>query len=39
MKLFTEEAQDVKMLTESVNGKKKLYIEGVFCQAENKNRK
>jgi hypothetical protein len=38
MKLFTEEAQDVKMLTESVNGKKKLYIEGVFCQAENKNR-
>ena len=38
MKLFTEEAQNVKMLTESVNGKKKLYIEGVFCQAENKNR-
>lgn len=38
MKLFTEEAQDVKMLTESVNGKKKLYIEGVFCQAEVKNR-
>jgi hypothetical protein len=38
MKLFTEEAQDVKMLTESVNGKKKLYIEGVFCEAETKNR-
>lgn len=38
MKLFTEEAKDVKMLTESVNGKKKLYIEGVFCQAETKNR-
>ena len=38
MKLFTEEAQDVKMLTESVKGKKKLYIEGVFCQAETKNR-
>jgi hypothetical protein len=38
MKLITEEAQDVKMLTESVNGKKKLYIEGVFCQAETKNR-
>lgn len=38
MKLITEEAQDVKMLTESVNGKKKLYIKGVFCQAETKNR-
>jgi hypothetical protein len=38
MKLITEEAQDVKMLTENVNGKKKLYIEGVFCQAETKNR-
>jgi hypothetical protein len=38
MKLFTEEAQDVKMITESVNGKKKLYIEGVFCEAETKNR-
>lgn len=38
MKLFTEEAQDVKMLTESVKGQKKLYIEGVFCQAEVKNR-
>jgi hypothetical protein len=38
MKLITEEAQDVKMLTESVNGKRKLYIEGVFCQAETKNR-
>jgi hypothetical protein len=38
MKLFTEEAQEVKMLTESVKGKKKLYIEGVFCQAETKNR-
>ncbi len=38
MKLFTEEAQDVKMLVESVKGKKNLYIEGVFCQAEVKNR-
>jgi hypothetical protein len=39
MKLITEEAQDVKMLTESVKGgKKNLYIEGVFCQAETKNR-
>jgi hypothetical protein len=38
MKLFTEEAQEVKMLTESVKGKKKLFIEGVFCQAEIKNR-
>lgn len=38
MKLITEEAQDVKMLTESVKGKKTLYIEGVFCQAETKNR-
>lgn len=38
MKLFTEEAQDVKMLTESVKGQKKLYIEGVFCEAEVQNR-
>jgi hypothetical protein len=39
MKLITEEAQDVKMLTESTkDGRKKLYIEGVFCQAEVRNR-
>jgi hypothetical protein len=38
MKLLTEEAQSVKTLTESVKGKKNLYIEGVFCQAEVKNR-
>lgn len=38
MKLILEEAQDVKMITENVKGNKKLYIEGVFCQAETKNR-
>ena len=32
MKLIREEIESVKVLTESKNGKKSLYIEGVFLQ-------
>nr|BAR29062.1 prohead protease [uncultured Mediterranean phage uvMED] len=38
MKLITETIEDVKLLTEEKNGKKVLYIEGVFLQSELKNR-
>lgn len=38
MKLITEQIEDVKVLTEEKNGKKLLYIEGVFLQSELKNR-
>ena len=38
MKLIREEIEDIKMLTESRNGKKSLYIEGVFLQGNIKNR-
>ncbi len=38
MKLITEQIEDVKILTEEKNGKKLLYIEGVFLQSELKNR-
>ena len=38
MKLITETIEDVKILTEERNGKKLLYIEGVFLQSELKNR-
>ncbi len=38
MKLITEKVEDVKVLTEEKNGKKKLYIEGTFLQGEIKNR-
>ena len=38
MKLITETIEDVKLLTEEKNGKKLLYIEGVFLQSELKNR-
>ena len=38
MKLITEQIDDVKLLTEERNGKKLLYIEGVFLQGEIKNR-
>ena len=38
MKLITEQIEDVKLLTEEKNGKKLLYIEGVFLQSELKNR-
>ena len=38
MKLITEEVTNVKVITEEKNGKKNLYIEGVFLQGEIKNR-
>ena len=38
MKLITEQIEDVKLLTEEKDGKKLLYIEGVFLQSELKNR-
>ena len=38
MKLIREEIEDVKILTESRNGKKSLYIEGIFLQGNIKNR-
>ena len=37
MKLITEQIEDVKLITEEKNGKKLLYIEGVFLQSELKN--
>ena len=39
MKLIREEIESVKVFTESLkNGKKNLYIEGVFLQGNIKNR-
>ena len=38
MKLITEQIDDVKVITEGKGEDKKLYIEGVFLQAELKNR-
>jgi hypothetical protein len=38
MKLITETIENVKLLTEEKDGKKLLYIEGVFLQSELKNR-
>jgi hypothetical protein len=38
MKLITENIEDIKILSEDKNGKKNLYIEGVFLQSETKNR-
>ena len=38
MKLITEEIESVEVLTETVNGKKSLYITGPFLQAETVNR-
>jgi len=38
MLLITEEIESVKVITESVNGKKTLYITGPFLQTEQKNR-
>ena len=38
MKLIREEIESVKVLTESKNGKKSLYIEGIFLQGNIKNR-
>jgi len=38
MKLIVEEAESVKYITEEVNGKKALFIEGNFLMANNPNR-
>jgi len=38
MKLITESIEDIQILTEEKDGKKTLYIEGVFLQSEIKNR-
>jgi hypothetical protein len=38
MKLITETIENVKLITEEKDGKKLLYIEGVFLQSELKNR-
>jgi hypothetical protein len=38
MKLITEEAENVEVIVEHVNGKKNLYIEGVFLQGDLPNR-
>ena len=38
MKLITEEIESVEFLVETRNGKKSLYIEGVFLQGNIKNR-
>ena len=38
MKLITETIESIQILTEETNGKKNLYIEGVFLQSEIKNR-
>lgn len=38
MKLITEQIDNVQCLTESVNGKKTYFIEGIFLQADKKNR-
>ena len=38
MKLITETVQDINILTEEKDGQKSYFIEGVFMQAESKNR-
>ena len=38
MKLITEEIESVEVLTETINGKKTLYIQGPFLQTEQPNR-
>jgi len=38
MKLITETVQDINILTEEKDGQKNYFIEGVFMQAEEKNR-
>lgn len=37
MKLFTEQIEDVKFIVEEKGGKKNLYIEGIYMQAEKVN--
>lgn len=38
MKLITEHVEDISFIVEETNGKKNLYIEGVYLQAEKPNR-
>jgi hypothetical protein len=38
MKLITEEIESVEVITESVDGKKTLFIKGIFLQTEQQNR-
>ena len=38
MKLIREEIENVEVIVEERNGKKSLYIEGVFLQGDIKNR-
>ena len=38
MKLIREEIEKVELITETVNGKKNLYIQGIFLQSEQVNR-
>jgi hypothetical protein len=38
MKLITETVEDINLLVEETNGKKNYFIEGIFLQAELKNR-
>jgi hypothetical protein len=38
MKLITEEIEKVEVITESINGRKNLFIKGIFLQAEQVNR-
>ena len=38
MKLIREEIEQVEVIVENRNGKKRLFIEGVFLQSEMKNR-
>lgn len=38
MKLITENIEEINVLTEESNGKKNLYIEGIFLQSEVQNR-
>ena len=38
MRLITENIEDIQILSEEKDGKKHLYIEGVFLQSEIKNR-
>ena len=38
MKLITEMTEDVRLITEDRDGKKNYFIEGIFMQAEQKNR-
>jgi hypothetical protein len=38
MKFLTEVSEDIKYITEEKNGEKDMYIEGIFMQADKKNR-